>query len=89
MADRLSIGSAEPGADSEFTCLLDPTKKPKTIDMKVTKGPDRGKTNSGIYLLDGDNLKTCFAYAKKGRPSEFATKANSDLALIVLKRARP
>ena len=45
------------------TFKLDPTKKPATIDMTVTKGSDadtqnyEGKTSLGIYAFDGDKLK--------------------------------
>lgn len=86
-ADKLNIGPAEPGSDSEFTCRLDPAKTPKTIDMTVRTGKNRGTTYAGIYALDGDGLKICFA--KGDRPAAFATRAGTGTALIVLKRAKP
>jgi len=39
----------------------DPTKKPKAIDYMMTEGPTKGKTHLGIYELDGDTVKFCFA----------------------------
>jgi uncharacterized protein (TIGR03067 family) len=85
--DRLIISPAEPGSDSELTCRLDPAKMPKAIDMTVRTGPNKGKAYAGIYVLDGDGLKICFA--KADRPAAFATRANSGTALIVLKRVKP
>jgi uncharacterized protein (TIGR03067 family) len=85
--DRLTISPAEPGSDSELACRLDPAKMPKAIDMTVRTGRNKGKTYAGIYALEGDGLKICFA--KGDRPAAFATRAGSGTALIVLKRAKP
>src|SRR5690242_4677403 len=43
------------------TLTLDPTKKPKTVDIVITEGSDQGETQRGIYQLDKDTLKFCFA----------------------------
>jgi uncharacterized protein (TIGR03067 family) len=40
---------------------IDPAKKPKAIDYEMTEGPTKGKTHLGIYELDGDTVKFCFA----------------------------
>ena len=82
--DTLTIAPAEPGSNSEFTVALDPAKKPKTIDMKITKGPGKGKTLLGIYKVEEDGLLICFG--EKPRPIEFASKAKSSVALVLLKR---
>ena len=87
--DNLTVHPAEPSSDSAFTCKLEPGKKVKTIDMKVTKGSNTGLTYPGIYQLDGDELKICFG-VKPGneRPKKFATRDGSGTVLIVLKRAK-
>jgi uncharacterized protein (TIGR03067 family) len=43
------------------TFTLDPTRKPKAIDMVITDGPEkhRGKVSLGIYALDGNHLIWC------------------------------
>jgi uncharacterized protein (TIGR03067 family) len=43
------------------TYKLDPTRRPKTMDMTIHEGPDkhRGKTSLGIYEFDGDHLIWC------------------------------
>ena len=71
---------------AKFT--LDPSKKPKTIDYAVTEGTNKGKTQLGIYEIDGDTLKFCFAAPEKPRPAEFASKAESGHTLSVWKREK-
>jgi uncharacterized protein (TIGR03067 family) len=69
------------------TSKPDPTKKPKTVDVMPSEGPNKGKTIKGIYELDGDSLRVCYDLAGKGRPKALATKADSGQVLIVYKRA--
>ena len=73
----------------EGTHKLDATKKPKQIDAMRTKGPDAGQTLKGIYELDGDTFKACFAPAGKDRPTEFATKEGDDYRLMTFKWEKP
>jgi uncharacterized protein (TIGR03067 family) len=65
---------------------IDPTKKPKAIDYSMTEGPTKGKTHLGIYELDGDTVKFCFAAPGKDRPTEFTAKEGSEWTLSVWKR---
>jgi uncharacterized protein (TIGR03067 family) len=65
---------------------IDPGKKPKTIDYTMTDGPTKGKTQLGIYELDGDTVKFCFAAPGKERPQDFTTKEGSGRTLSVWKR---
>jgi uncharacterized protein (TIGR03067 family) len=69
---------------AKFT--VDPTKKPKTIDYTMTEGPTKGKTHLGIYELEGDTIKFCFAAPGKERPTEFSAKEGSEQTLSVWKR---
>jgi uncharacterized protein (TIGR03067 family) len=71
----------------EGTHKLDPTKKPKTMDITVTAGQEKGKMQLAIYELEGDTLKICAAmHGAKERPKEFSAKAGSSQLLIVFKR---
>jgi uncharacterized protein (TIGR03067 family) len=65
---------------------VDPTKKPKTIDYTMTEGPTKGKTHLGIYEVNGDTVKFCFAAPEKDRPTEFTAKEGSGWTLSVWKR---
>src|SRR4030081_2566778 len=42
---------------AKFT--VDPNKKPKAIDYAMTEGFTKGKTQLGIYEIDGDTVKFC------------------------------
>jgi uncharacterized protein (TIGR03067 family) len=72
-------------AVAKGTFTLDPSKKPKAIDVKV-EGTDQ--SIHGIYELDGDTFKMCYAAPGKERPKEFTTKADSGHTLAVWKRAK-
>ena len=61
------------------TYKLDPTQKPKTVDIVMIDGPDKGKTLQGIYEINGDELKICLAILDKPRPKEFAAKPETIL----------
>jgi uncharacterized protein (TIGR03067 family) len=65
---------------------IDPAKKPKAIDYTMTEGPTKGKTQLGIYELDGDTVKFCFAAPGKERPTEFTADEGSQRTLSVWKR---
>jgi uncharacterized protein (TIGR03067 family) len=65
---------------------IDPAKKPKAIDYVMTEGLTKGKTHLGIYELDGDTVKFCFAAPGKERPTEFTAKEGSQRTLSVWTR---
>ena len=68
------------------TITLDPAKNPKAIDYAVTGGPYAGKTQLGIYQLDGFTVKFCFSTPGKARPTAFSTKPNDGCTASVWKR---
>jgi uncharacterized protein (TIGR03067 family) len=72
----------------EGTFKLEPTAKPKAIDVIPLDGPDKGKTERGIYAFEGETLKICGADADKERPKGFTTKEGTGRTLVVLKRAK-
>ena len=67
---------------------IDPTKKPKTIDYTVSEGQTKGKTQLGIYEIDGDTVKFCYSAPGKDRPTDFTTKEGSGRVLSVWKREK-
>ena len=73
--------------DFRLRLMIDPTKKPKTIDMDGKDGNGKPLRMIGIYELEGDTLKICFA--KPGtaeRPTKMETKPDSGQSLVVYKR---
>ena len=70
------------------THKVDPSKKPPTIDAMDTEGVFKGKTSLGIYDLEGDTFKVCFAEPGKDRPKEFSTKSGTGHIIHVWKREK-
>jgi uncharacterized protein (TIGR03067 family) len=71
------------------TFKLDPSKKPKAIDISYSEGPAAGQTVKGIYKLDGATLTICRALAEGSeRPTEFAAPAGSGKMLFEFKRKK-
>jgi uncharacterized protein (TIGR03067 family) len=67
---------------------VDPAPKPKTIDYEMTGGVNQGKTQLGIYELEGDTFRSCFSAPGDPRPTDFATKPDDHRTLTVWKRAK-
>jgi uncharacterized protein (TIGR03067 family) len=67
------------------TFTLDAGQKLKTIDIKL-EGVD--KPVQGIYEVEGDTFKLCYAAPGEARPKEFATKAGTGVTLAVWKKAK-
>jgi uncharacterized protein (TIGR03067 family) len=71
----------------EGTVKLDPSKKPKAADWKITTDGDlKGKSALGIYDVDRDTWKHCFGFDK--RPEMFESKEGSKVTNAVLKRVK-
>ena len=78
------------GTEMKGDLTLNPSKKPKHIDLAHQEGLLKDKTWQGIYELKDDTLKLCYAEAdsEKERPSEFKTLKKSRLLLIEMKREK-
>jgi uncharacterized protein (TIGR03067 family) len=70
------------------TARLEPEFTTKLIDLTFTQGEQKGQTWAGIYRLEGDTFTLCLMLREKERPSEFASRADSNTALVVFKRER-
>ncbi len=71
------------------TLDLDASKSPKTIDIIGTDGPNKGKTILAIYEKSGDALRICYDLSGNDRPTEFKTKAGSQLFLVTYRPETP
>ena len=66
---------------------IDPTKKPKTIDIT---GEGEMAAVLGIYELERDTLRVCWGPSEKmQRPTQLTSKPGSGQSLVVLKRGKP
>ncbi|HEY9225554.1 MAG TPA: TIGR03067 domain-containing protein [Gemmatimonadaceae bacterium] len=69
------------------TIEIVPRKKPpKAFDLLFTEGPPTGLRHLGIYELDGDEWRICFATRGETRPTRFETAPDTGLALQTLRR---
>jgi uncharacterized protein (TIGR03067 family) len=71
------------------TVKIDPSKKPKEMDIIGTEGPNKGKTILAIYEMTDDTLRICYDLSGKARPSEFKTAKDTNLYLVTYKREKP
>ena len=70
------------------TLKLDPSKSPKTLDVTVAEGPNKGAVMLGIYEIGGETLKVCFDPHGKKRPTEFRSPPGSEYFVNVHKRVK-
>src|SRR5437773_8569560 len=77
-------GSAEYATSRKGTIKVDATKTPKQMDAISTEK----EVMSGIYELNGDNYKVCFAPVGKPRPDELTSKPGSGYILQVWQRQK-
>ncbi len=63
-----------------------PDKNPKECDSVYLNNTAKGEVVKGIYKIENDTITYCWADPKKDRPKEFATKKDSGLTLLTLKR---
>jgi uncharacterized protein (TIGR03067 family) len=82
--DKLTI---KDGTEVEAaTFKLDAGKKPIAAIDIVIKGDK--ETLLGIYEIKDDTLKLCWNPSGKDRPTEFVSKADTEIVLFVLKRVK-
>jgi uncharacterized protein (TIGR03067 family) len=81
----LSLKGGKPFVEPTFK--VDPTAKPKTLD--VVSATQKGKILlRAIYELEGDMLKLCYAIGDAERPKEFKSEARSKSGITVYKRVK-
>jgi uncharacterized protein (TIGR03067 family) len=70
--------------EQKGTFTTDATKSPMTIDIKPEEGEQMVQ---GIYQVEKDELKLCFARRGAERPKEFSGKM-PEMVLVVAKREK-
>ncbi len=83
--DTLTLKIGDKSFQTKFKA--DPSKTPKTLDMTMEEGPNKGEVIKAIYELKGDELRICHGATGKDRPTEFASKDEGDV-LAVWKRVK-
>jgi uncharacterized protein (TIGR03067 family) len=70
------------------TSKVDMTKKPWTIDLKMTSGEEKGKTLLGIMKMKDGTMTICFAKPGADRPTEFSSTKDNEHILEVLEEVK-
>ncbi|OWK45475.1 hypothetical protein FRUB_01806 [Fimbriiglobus ruber] len=72
------------------TFKVDPSREPKWINLTITIADSdfKGKTQPGIYKIDGETLTFCVADIGAERPTEFTAKAGSGRILTTYNRQK-
>ena len=97
--DRVAIGpdlsflSFQAARKNRFACSIDPTLPTKTIDLHSSRGLGNRFAVSGIYEIEGNQLKICLrrnqpALKIDQRPKSFAVEPDSGDVLLVLRRCQ-
>jgi uncharacterized protein (TIGR03067 family) len=68
------------------TYTIDPTARPKILDIYGVEGPNAGKHFPCIYELHGDMLRVCYQLGDGPRPRKFESPAGSKIFLVTYKR---
>jgi uncharacterized protein (TIGR03067 family) len=76
------------GLKDAGTLTLDPSATPKSMVIKPTEGPLKGKVLNAIYKLDGDNLTLCYNTEGKEAPKKFESTAENKFLLVDYKRKK-
>lgn len=81
-------GNSDNDQEEECDYKIDPKQSPHHLDFTP---PKANKPILAIYDVKGDEMKICMRHASSadGRPTEFATKADSKLVLIVFTKQKP
>ena len=76
------------GAPDKGTYTLDVSSNPKSMVIKGTDGPNKGKTIPAIYELETDELRICYDLSGNQRPAGFKSIAGTRLYLVTYHRKK-
>ena len=68
------------------TISVDASTKPNSTNYSIISGPNKGKQQHGIYEINGNMLRVCFANPGKDRPTQFTTMEGDERTFTVWKR---
>ena len=80
--DRLAVQGAP-----EALVTIDPTTKPKTLEITTPNGGAKAQDMQAVYELAGDSLTIC--YAPKGHPRPTRIRSEGMAFVMRLKRQKP
>jgi len=85
--DRLTVRRGM-SVVSDARIQLDPSARPRHVDLHPTIGPNRSDVSQGIYQLDGDVLQFCAVPPGEERPSRFTPQSAHQVGRMILHREK-
>jgi uncharacterized protein (TIGR03067 family) len=85
--DRLTL-RVNGKAYRESIVTLDPSRSPRAMNSWDQDGPAADQTVPGIYEIDGDRVRVCFAKPGSKRPTEFTTNKGTGFLYCEYKRSK-
>ncbi|MCZ2342413.1 MAG: TIGR03067 domain-containing protein [Bacteroidales bacterium] len=82
----ITIKSSGETRTAEIT--VDDGKKPATIDLKPTAGPEKGKTMPGIYKHENGALTLVFTAPGQTRPANFDASGPDEIRIVLERKAK-
>ena len=67
--------------------VMDTSKKPMTMDIKIKEGANKGKTYKCIFKLENGELTVCYAF-QGDRPSNFEPTEKNGWLLFTYQKAK-
>ena len=88
--DKLLFAVNLDGVFEDSAAIGSTPRNLQSIWISRQRNRTKERTVLGIYVIEGDELKVCLRNGRShgGRPTEFSTKADSGLILVVFKRAK-
>ncbi len=83
---RLSMYTG--GREGKFTATIDPSAKPKTLDMSFDQDGQKSILPA-VYEIAGDSMRLCYAFPDEPRPSGFTTRPEWKAFAFTLRRVQP
>jgi uncharacterized protein (TIGR03067 family) len=87
--DKYTLEHTDGKSFGKGTLKVDPSKKPKAIDLLPAEGKEEGKAIPCIYDLNGDELRLCVGRIGRPRPTNFAAADGSKHILTTYRRLGP
>jgi uncharacterized protein (TIGR03067 family) len=69
------------------TWAVDPTRKPSTLELVYTEGPEKGQKVQGIYSRDGNVWIVIYSAPGQPPPASFQQAAEPGWTFLTLTRA--
>ncbi len=89
IADDTFMSKSGEKVSAQGTWKIDAGKKPKSIDIEYTDGPEKGQTVRGIYSVNDGIWSLVLSPAGQDRPVSFKPSSYIGYTLLILKVAKP